>query len=197
MPDGIDDDLKIGWLNRAISRPDAQHDWFLVVDADELVWPPGDPAGATVPDYLATVPIEDQALVARMVHVYRSIADRDLDPMVRPVALQRPYGVAGTGGINRPYQKPCVIRANRMLQYTPGQHRLDPRPPASRHHYFDGAHWQNADPSFAIPRRIRDRAERISAHNRQHQYGSQHWDTTVDDVVRELEQHRYDERCVF
>ncbi len=47
MPDGMDDDLKIGFLNGGISQRDPTHEWHIVVDADEFVFPPNDPTGAS------------------------------------------------------------------------------------------------------------------------------------------------------
>src|SRR5678815_2646204 len=70
MPDGMDDDLKVGWINEALRRPD-DHAWQFVVDADELIWPPDDPTGASARSYLESVPASDVALEARLRQVYR------------------------------------------------------------------------------------------------------------------------------
>lgn len=185
MPDGIDDDLKVAWLNEAIGRHDADHAWHFVLDADELIWPPNDPAGETVTAYLASVPANDVALLAHLTQVYRHHADADLDPTVQPVALQRRHGVP-LGA------KPAVLRSNRGIVLSVGNHGFRSQHGWSGTHAFEGAHWQNADPSFAVTRRIRDRKERNSATNRRKGYGRHHWGPTVTDVVQELEAHRHD-----
>jgi len=185
MPDGMDDDLKVGWLNTAIARPDQAHAWHLVLDADEFIWPPDDPAATTVRGYLDAVPATDDALEARMANVYRVVSDQDLDPRSAPVALQRRHGFSH--GI-----KPIVIRANRSVELVPGNHRFRYGGTVSMTHHFDGAHWQNADPSFAITRRVRDRKERMSAANVKNGHGWHHWTNTADDVRAELESHQHD-----
>jgi len=185
MPDGIDDDLKVAWLNEAIRRPDHDHDWHIVVDADEFVWPPNDPSADRIVSYLSRVPKTDVALRAMMQFVYRHETDADLDVAHRPVALQRRHGV--------PFgAKPIIIRANRGLQYVPGNHNFVDRRPHSTTHEFHGAHWQNADPSFAVTRRVRDRADRISTVNRLMHHGTHHWGATNAVVEQELASHRQD-----
>src|SRR5678809_146040 len=79
MPSGIDDDLKVSMLNEAITQPDHLHEWFLVVDADEFIWPPGDPTGETAKSYLYTVPTQDVALQGFLNQIYRHEHDADLD----------------------------------------------------------------------------------------------------------------------
>jgi hypothetical protein len=187
MPDGIDDDLKVGWLNAALAVPDRAHAWHLVVDADEFLWPPGDPGAATVRAYLASVPASDIALRAHLVDVFRHAEDTDLDATAAPVVLQRRHGSARTDN-----EKPIVLRANRGIRLTPGNHDFIGGARLSQTHQFEGAHWQNADPSFAVTRRVRDRKERMSAVNVQKGHGWHHWAPTADDVRRELESHRHD-----
>jgi Glycosyl transferase family 2 len=185
MPDGIDDDLKVSWLNEAINRPDPVHLWHIVVDADEFIWSPHDPTGEMVRSYLHTVPAADVALYAMMQFVYRSDTDTDLDVTSTPVVLQRRHGV--------PFgRKPLITRANRGLQYVPGNHNFIDRHPCSTTHEFHGAHWQNADPSFAITRRVRDRADRMSHVNRLMHHGTHHWGATTALVEEELASHRQD-----
>lgn len=185
MPDGIDDDLKASWLNEAIGQPDPVHAWHVVVDADELIWPPNDPSGQSAQAYLDSVPGTDVSLLAHLTQVYRHETDQDLDVAAAPVVLQRRHGVP-LGA------KPAVLRANHGLVLTTGNHGFRSGHTWSGTHAFEGAHWQNADPSFAVTRRIRDRRERISAVNRKRGYGRHHWAPTVVDVERELALHRHD-----
>lgn len=185
MPHGMDDDLKVAWINEAIARPDQDHLWHFVVDADELLWPPNDPGAFTVFDYLATVPASDTVLEAMMQFVYRHETDADLDVTQTPVVLQRRHGVAFGA-------KPIVFRANRGVSFVPGNHQVVDRRPSSQTHGFHGAHWQNADPSFAVTRRVRDRAQRMSPTNILRGHGSHHWDATPALVEAELASHQHD-----
>jgi len=188
MPDGMDDDRKVGWLNSALQVPDPDHAWHLVVDADEFLWPPGDPIGTTAAAYLASVPAGCKVLLARMAQIYRHTTDTDLDPDRAPVALQRRHGVAAADI----WVKPIVLRANAHLTFTPGNHALRGGAVPCPTHAFEGAHWQNADPAFAVTRRIRDRKERQSAINRYRHHGTHHWTLTAAEVAQELEAHRDD-----
>jgi hypothetical protein len=186
MPAGFDDVIKVGWLNDAIRLP-TPHAWQLVLDADEFIHPPGDPGGTTAAAYLASVPEGCLVLEANRMDVFRYETDADLDVTQAPVVWQRRHGIE-----NSPNAKPIVIRANRGLQFQVGNHRLTTDVPVCGTHHFEGAHWQNADPSFAIVRRVRDRKERMSAANRHARLGWHHFDKTAEDVAAELEAHRHD-----
>lgn len=185
MPHGIDDEAKVAFLNHAIRQRDRVHEWHIVVDADEFIWPAGDPTGETAKSYLFTVPANDVALPGWLNQIYRHADDADLDVTDTPVVMQRRHGfVFGW--------KPSVMRSNRGLQLVPGNHRFVNREACSETHRFDGAHWQNADPSFAVTRRVRDRAERISPTNRAYHHGTHHWDETEAMVYAELAEHFHD-----
>jgi hypothetical protein len=188
MPAGIDDAVKVDAINQALRTPDAST-WHFVVDADEFIWPPGDPTGATAAAYLASVPRSDVALEGWLHQIYRHTEDADLDVTQAPVVLQRRHGyVFGW--------KPSVLRAHCGLQLVPGNHRLVGGEPCSPTHRFEGAHWQNADPSFAVTRRVRDRAARMSPSNLLHHHGTHHWGATAAAVTQELIDHQQDP-CVF
>lgn len=186
MPLGIDDEIKQDWINEAITRPDHEHAWHFVVDADEFLWPPNDPSAVTVRDYLDVAPAAAVALLGRMAHIYRGAEDADLDLNSRPVVLQRRRGTEFS-------LKPIVLRANSGRTYWPGNHRFKtPGQTWYPEHEFFGAHWQNADPSFSIARRVRDRGNRISPTNRLRGHGSHHWGATVEGVEQDLRNHLYD-----
>ena len=187
MPAGFDDQIKVGWLNDAIRQHDPVHAWFFVLDSDELIYPPDDPTGATAESYLASVGDGCVVLDAYRMDVFRHETDTDLDLTKTPVVLQRRHGIE-----NSPNAKPIVIRSNRGLQFHVGNHRLTSDPPHCATHHFAGAHWQNADPSFAITRRVRDRKERMSEANKHARLGWHHFDKTAEDVAAELEGHRHD-----
>jgi len=186
-PDGLDDVIKVGWLNDAIRVPDPTHAWHLVLDADEFIYPPDHPSGATAAAYLASVPDGCLALRAYRLDVFRHETDADLDVTQVPIVWQRRHGIRAEGN-----EKPIVIRANRGLLFDVGNHGILGRPPLCATHHFDGVHWQNADPAFAVTRRVRDRQERMSAANRRANLGYHHFTKTRGDVAKELEAHRHD-----
>lgn len=199
MPGGrMDDFAKLNKLNSiVIARHDA--DWLVVVDADEFIWPANKPQanGDYVRAFLGSVAASETAVMAGMWNVFRHVMDSDLDSSQAP-ALQRRYGILHQGiGENAPYHKPCVIRANRGLEYGLGQHYLKAyegvRFAANQH--FDGAHWQNADPVFAISRRCRDRRDRMSAVNTKNGLGCQHYGVTEAGMVEFLKSHENDPQC--
>lgn len=185
MPDGIDDMLKSHCLNGSLAQPDPDHPWHLMVDADELFWPVGDPGGLHVREALEAVPPDQHAVFCRMFNAYRHESDADLDVTSTPVVCQRRHGtMLGP--------KPSLVRSNRGAAFAVGHHSLvDPRPVPTAHEFY-GAHWQNADPSFAVARRVRDRAQRLSKLNQVRGYGYQYKDLTEEDVRQELDQHRHD-----
>jgi hypothetical protein len=197
FPQGMDDLMKSKWQNSSLQQHDTDHDWHIVVDADEFVWPHGDPSADTARLFLRDVPEDQVALMVRMWNVFRHRSDSDLDPSDSPVVLQRRHGIAGRGGENAPYQKPIVIRPNLGLQLSFGNHQLlvDRRRVVGKlsdTHEFQGAHWQNADPSFCITRRIRDRKERQSADNLRHRLGIQHHHISEADVRQHCLNHSND-----
>lgn len=190
-PEGLDDERKVGWLNDAIGVHDPYHEWFFVLDADEFIYSPGDPTGLMARRYLASVPAGCLALRAYRLDVFRHETDADLDVARRPIALQRCHGINNEGN-----EKPIVIRSNRGLRFEVGNHHLVNWPPLCETHHFDGVHWQNADPSFSITRRVRDRKERLSANNLARRMGWHHATKTAEDVTAELEAHRHDARVL-
>lgn len=194
----IDDFQKMAKWNEVVGRQwDA--DWLVVVDADEFIWPMDNPFAnqENVQAFLATVPAPETAIQAAMWNVFRHVTDSDLDPTRAP-ALQRRHGLADLNHPqNAPYRKPIVIRANRGLAFTLGNHYLLPNPElrfASGHH-FEGAHWQNADPIFAVTRRCRDRRDRLGEANLKAGLGEQHRHITEESVLALCKAHENDEAC--
>ncbi len=191
FPSGFDDQIKSRHLNAALALPD-NHDWHIVVDSDEFIWPLLDPLALSVPFYLSTVPASQKSLMARMKHVYRHVSEQDLVANC-PVALQRRHGSAGIGGDNAPYQKVIVFRANQGFRLTLGNHALAGDIKLSDTHEFTGAHWQNADPSFCITRRVRDRGRhRQSSDNLALGLGAQNHNVTEEGMLHLLESHKND-----
>jgi hypothetical protein len=212
FPAGMDDFLKSDKLNEVITRQDPDHDWLFVLDADEFIWPEGGIGiwdlgchharrnGAfPIANYLAEIPPAYNCLTAHMWNVYRHHTDSDLDITQEPIVLQRRHGVPDRhSGENFQYQKPIIIRTNQGFQYYVGNHHLNPHPGLkiapnwSPGLNFDGAHWANADPSFAVRRRVRDRRDRLSTTNRQYGLGSQHFNITELQVLEQCRAHEND-----
>jgi hypothetical protein len=128
-----------------------------------------------------------------MKNVFRHVTDADLD-LSRPPALQRRHGDPNQRSLgNAQYDKPILLRANRGFQLTLGNHGLLPNPATRVSRVkFEGAHWQNADPSFCVARRIRDRRDRLSNENRRLGLGAQHQGINETDVLRVC---RENEQC--
>lgn len=179
FPAGMDDRIKTDTVNALLAEP-TSFDWRIVVDADEFIW-----AWNCVPphDYLASVPSHVTAVEARMRNVFRHHSEFDLD-LDRPPVPQRTHGDPDyRSHENRGYQKPIVIRSGSGILLDLGNHRQRGGT-FDRSCWFAGAHWQNADPSFAITRRTRDRRDRQSASNLQGRLGVQNHRITEDDIQR-------------
>ena len=179
FPAGMDDRIKTDTVNALLAEP-SPFDWKIVVDADEFIWP-----WNCVPphDYLASVPSHVTVVEARMRNVFRHHSEADLDLDRLPVP-QRTHGDADNRSEgNRPYQKPVVIRANRKIKLGLGNHTQNGGT-FDHSFWFAGTHWQNADPSFAVLRRTRDRRDRQSAANIAGGYGLQNHRVTEDEIQR-------------
>lgn len=203
MPEGIDDGKKTAAINAAIVECEGTYAWCIVVDSDELVWPKEwtyflSTRRFEVPwpvgRYLATVPPRDDYLVACMWQVFRHESDRDLNVKKTPVLLQRRHGDPDrTGPDNRWYCKPVILRMGRGLALGLGNHYLT-APAGARCSAlrFDGAHWAQADPSFAVERRIEGRTKRVSAENRKNGWGCGVYGLTEAGILHGLAEHRKD-----
>jgi hypothetical protein len=196
FPDGkMNDFLKVAKLNEVIQRSDA--DWHLVVDADELVFPNFPGAVCTCRQFMTDVAADENVLMARMWNVFRHETDPDLDPNREPVVLQRRHGLADINHPeNYPYHKPVFTRPNLGFTYGPGNHFLshNSRLKVSALE-FRGVHWQNADPSFCVERRIQGRRNRQSAVNKQHGLGIQHHFVTEENILALCQSHEQDPLC--
>jgi hypothetical protein len=183
---GLDDIEKINHINKAVQR--TKSDWVYVVDPDEFVFPPnGSPHNF----------LERQSYdVVRsgMYQVYRHRNDRDLDPSLAPIP-QRTHGdpdlfstdKQANRASNSLYIKPNIVRPSKRIRFLPGHHQIEGDPQTSPELYV-GAHWQMADLSIAIARRM-ERKARVSERNRARQMGWQHFDISVDKIKEECERH--------
>jgi len=194
---GIDDLQKVALINEWIGR--IQTDWLYVLDSDEFIFPEG---GINDHTFLEkVVPSGDDVLLAMMYQVYRHKDDRDLDP-TRPPVPQRLHGdpdrfsriQTPTRDCNAHYIKPIVIRPRAGIRFSPGNHILHQDASTDykiSNFTFSGVHWQMADPTLALYRRMRRKA-RISEVNKRNGYGFQHWNVTEEGILDECQKHLND-----
>lgn len=178
FPSGMDDRIKTDTVN-ALLAESSPFDWKIVVDADEFIWPSrcGRPQ-----EYLASVPEYVTVVEARMRNVFRHHSEGDLD-LDKPPVPQRRFGDPDyRSPENIRYQKPIVIRAGCGICLDLGNHRQNGGT-FDHAFWFEGAHWQNADPSFAVTRRVRDRRDRQSEANLRGGYGIQHHRVTEEHIL--------------
>jgi hypothetical protein len=190
MPNGFDDGLKIDAMNNTLAecRKLGVYDWVLMLDADEFIFPPGDPGCAIFKQALSRVGRQYNAVNCYLRNVYRHTTDIDLDPTLPgPVVHQRRHGSLK---IIPGYVKPNVARIRDVIRFGPGHHTVEPNR-VSRSLRFFGAHWQNAD-QFAIRRRVDYRMKRLSEHEIKRGWGTGNWDLTYEKVAQELRDHLND-----
>ncbi|NTW17048.1 MAG: hypothetical protein HGA41_06270 [Syntrophaceae bacterium] len=184
---GLDDIAKIGLINKTVQN--MKSDWVYVVDPDEFIFPTNNESPY---DFLNRQICE--VVRSGMFQVYRHRDDKDLDPSLPPIP-QRIHGdpnlfsidVQAHRAANNVYIKPNVVRPSINLQFHPGHHHIEGNPVPS-HELYLGVHWQMADPSIAIARRMARKA-RISERNKTHQMGWQHFDITVNKIKEECDLH--------
>ena len=184
---GLDDIEKINLINGAVQRIKA--DWVYVVDPDEFIFPPNNESPH---EFLARQSFD--VVRSGMYQVYRHRTDKDLDPSLPPVP-QRAHGdpdllsteEEANRASNSVYIKPNIVRPSQGVRFAPGHHQIEGDPQASRELYI-GAHWQMADPSIAIARRM-ERKARVSERNKALQMGWQHYDISVNKINEECERH--------
>jgi len=187
---GLDDIKKIDLINNSVRRIKA--DWVYVVDPDEFIFPPNNEAPY---EFLKRQSCD--VVRSGMYQVYRHRHDKDLDPSSPPVP-QRVHGDADLHSTedeehrasNSWYVKPNIVRPSRDISFTPGHHFIEGDPPASPELWV-GAHWQMADPSIAIARRM-ERKGRVSERNKKLKMGWQHFDITSEKIKEEIELHMND-----
>jgi hypothetical protein len=185
FPNGMDDQIKTQVVNDLLTVRSIYH-WKIVVDADEFIWPHG---RLSPRSYLETVPQSVTVLEARMRNVFRHHSEADLD-LDRPPVLQRCFGDPDFHSLeNRQYQKPIVIRSGSGVLLGLGNH-TQARGVFDHSFWFDGTHWQNADPCFAVQRRTRDRRDRQSERNLRSGYGVQNHSVTEEDILALCESRR-------
>jgi len=189
FPDGMDDIIKCQKLNQVMQGMLPTCDWLYVLDADEFIWPHG---CENPRDFLARQ-TGANVVIARMWQVYRNAVDSDLSLMIEPVPFNRRYGDPNREtGSNSMYNKPIIIKGGTECTLDLGNHRLFGQGLTVGQEYYDGVHWANADPEFAIERRVKNRRDRQSKVNLQYQLTVQHHNITEESVRAELDSHLHD-----
>jgi len=192
FPDMLDDLLKVRTINdlyRSIGS-----DWVIVVDSDEFLFPqPLDKAFHEVLGQESTYDLFN----AQMWQVYRHRSDADLDSTL-PAIYQRRHGDPNVStGINAAYVKPIIVRSGLDIQWLPGCHELKRKWFPGRiwntitgkrivtsPQVIHGAHWQMADPDFAVARRLRRKA-RLSKRNLEEGMGIHNFHVTEQQIREE------------
>jgi hypothetical protein len=193
----FDDVVKIDAINRAINESPFDADWHLVVDADELVWPPGLPGACRYNVTQSLCDYRDSNMIyAQMWTVFRHHSDSDLDPS-QPPSMQRRHGINDPDAIEfKNGRKPVFTRPGFGARYTIGQHDLEFNPAISQGlEDWHGSHWTNADPAFCVKRRVADRSPRMSDNNHAARLGYHNFDLTQAKVLEECTAHMNDPLC--
>ena len=169
FPDGMDEALKIKFINYIYSGiSDA---WVLNLDIDEFIF---------FDKKYITEPIN----TVKFFHVFRHVTEKDLDINL-PIKEQRRHGY-----LEEIYQKPIIVKSGQSIQWEVGNHALKGRnKPAST---FIGAHWANADISFCVDRRVKNRSLRQSKVNLTNKWTVQHHNITEADVIKQCKEHEND-----
>jgi 2-polyprenyl-3-methyl-5-hydroxy-6-metoxy-1,4-benzoquinol methylase len=184
---GLDDIEKVGLMNEALRHIRA--DWVYVLDSDEFIFPYNE----SPHDFLKRQK-NYNVVRAAMFPVFRHRTDKDLDPSLPPV----PQRIHGNPDLFSPaqepnrasavlYIKPIVVRPSDRIWFLPGNHvtrghvKISPE-------FYAGVHWEMADPSIAIDRRMKRKA-RISERNRAHGLGTQNWNVTEEWLKAECDRH--------
>jgi len=186
---GLDSIDKVNLTNDTLHTIKA--DWVYVVDCDEFIFPPQE----SPEDFLIRQDCDNYNVVrAGMFQVYRHRTDKDLDPSLLPIP-QRVHGdpdlfstVEGPNKArNTLYVKPIVVKPSNQIRFWPGNHFVEGNVRVSPELYM-GAHWQMADPSLAIDRRIKNKM-RISERNKKLGMGWHYQNVTEEWIRAECDRH--------
>ncbi|MGD0355479.1 MAG: glycosyltransferase family 2 protein [Dehalococcoidia bacterium] len=183
---GFDDIDKVNLLNNLLQGIKA--DWVYVLDSDEFIFPFNESAH----DFLSRQNYD--VVRAAMFQAYRHRTDKDLDTSLPPVP-QRIHGDSNVfSNVEKPnscandlYIKPIVVRPSSGVRFLSGNHVVEGNVKISPEFYI-GVHWQMADPSIAIDRRMKNKA-RMSERNKVLKMGVQHWNITEEWIRAECNCH--------
>jgi hypothetical protein len=150
--------------------------WVLNIDCDEFA-------------FMDTAPTEGSNIYRiDFYNVFRHVTETDLDINIS-VCQQRSHGY-----LDSLYSKPILIKSGQVLSWTPGNHFLT-NPAINQVDipvYCRGAHWENADLSFCLKRRIKNRRDIQSAYNRRMNFGIHNHNITEEQIVLKCKEHSND-----
>lgn len=192
FPDGFSDGVKIEAMKRAAASL-THYDWVLYVDADEFVWPEGNPTCSMFKQVLQFVGPEENVVQVGLKSVFRHESDRDLNILGQYPVLQRRHGIM------EPlpgYTKPSLIRPKSGVTPYVGHHNVDGPARISRIR-MAGSHWDFADPSIAVERIIKNRIPRIGEENKKHGWGIHYNGQTEAAILEKCRQHLHDPVVVY
>ena len=159
-------------------------DWLIVPDSDEFIF------CDNVHEFLY---IQTADIVkVRFYQAFRNEKDQDLDP-TKPPRGQRKYGDPDyVKGANSHQTKPIVFRSGKRVHLMPGHHGV------WNFHKFKvsddiltGQHWQMADPSFCVARRL-SRKKRLSSATLPKGYAYHDVTVTEEHILNECKAHLND-----
>jgi len=172
---------------------ESKSDWVMIVDSDEFLFTR--PYNFGIRNLINETNMSD-VIVAKLYQVYRHWTDRDINPN-QPALFQRRHGDSNTSmGTNREYNKPCIVRGGKSVDFHVGTHYLNAygRFTVGGNNVY-GAHWVNADPSFCVERRLRAK-ERQSKRNLDMEMSVQHHFVTRESIIEECEKHLDDPEVI-
>jgi hypothetical protein len=177
---------KTDLINQAFYKIKA--DWVYVLDPDEFIFPPNE----TPDNFLGRQNYD--VVRAALFQVYRHRTEKDLDPSL-PIISQRIHGdrdifsttTRPNRDFNAQYIKPIIVRPSTGIRFTPGKHGLEGNIKVSPEFYM-GAHWNMADQSIAIVRRMQIK-NRQSERQIKLGLGWQHTNVTEEWIKEECDRH--------
>jgi 2-polyprenyl-3-methyl-5-hydroxy-6-metoxy-1,4-benzoquinol methylase len=184
---GLDDIDKVALINDTLRGIKA--DWVYVLDSDEFIFPHNE----SPQDFLERQKSYN-VVRAALFPVFRYRTDKDLDPSLSPI----PQRIHGDPDLFSPvqepnqalhcfYMKPNVVRPSNRIWFQVGNHVVHGHVKISPELYA-GAHWEMADLSIALDRRMKRKA-RISDRNRAYRLGIHNWNVTEEWIRAECARH--------
>ena len=181
--DVVDDGIMNSTVNAAIA---GVHDgWIIVADADEFIFTNTE---QSVREVLEAS--DSDIYTVTFMKMYRHVTEGELVHDL-PAMHQRRHGVQIVKGRNRDINKPCVLRAGFGFALGAGSHSVIA---AAKPYYMQQgtlfcAHWQMADVSIALSRRLKGRRDRLAQLNRENEWGLHNFDVTAEEIINDCIEH--------
>lgn len=184
FPDGMDDELKINFLNDYYSKL-RNVDWTIFADADEFVRMERHDLNILIDRTPSTV------YKAKLFQVYRNTNEVDLTLSKDPF-YQRVHGDPNIQtGINSLYVKPMIVRPEQDIKFSVGCHFVTGNV-VFGDYLFTGSHWAMADKCFCLERRLKYRKARQSQNNLKKGLTYHQHNITEESLLQEIKNHEND-----